>query len=61
MIKKSTAHYGGPKCFVEPGIDPLDLREHSVALVGPRVAVLCVIKFLKRSVTFLNYYKIAAH
>lgn len=52
MIKKSTAHYGGPKCFAEPGIDPLDFREHSVALVGPRVAVLCVIKFLKRSVTF---------
>lgn len=38
--------------FVEPSIDPLDFREHSIALVGGKVSVHCIIKFLKRSVTF---------
>lgn len=49
-----------PKCFVEIGVAPLDFREGCIVLVGGRMPVHCIIKFIKKPVTFLNYYKTAA-
>lgn len=48
------------ECFAEVRVAPLDFREDCIVLVGGRMPVHCITKFIKKPVTFLNHYKAAA-